>query len=106
MALKVNTHLVPAGGSNNLARPGTKLKCVRAMVVHNPGTSGCKASSVYNTYDGRARGGDDGRTASTQYVIGPDGEIVMTIPEDEVSYNTPGKWTDNIFYNDSTISAL
>lgn len=69
---------------NEYSRPGTKLDKVNGIVVHyvaNPGTS---AAANRSYFAGLAESG--ATYASSNFIIGLDGEVLQCIPADEVAY--------------------
>ena len=80
---------------NDYSRPGTELRKVNAVVVHyvgNPNTTAAQNRSYY------ARLADSHKTyASSNFLIGLDGEVLECVPVDEVAYCS--NWR-----NDDTIS--
>lgn len=71
---------------NKYSRPGIKLSSVKNIIIHwvaNPGTS---AIANRNYFEG-LKDGKNGTYASSQYIIGLNGEIVQCIPENEVAYH-------------------
>lgn len=83
---------------NPYSRPGTKREHVRDIVIHyvaNPGTS---AKQNRNYFEGlKDQSGSKTVSASSHYIIGPDGTILQCIPLDEVAYG-------NYPRNDDTVS--
>lgn len=88
----VDTDLLPV---NAYSRPGTPIKEINAIVIHyvgNPGTTAAQNRSYY------ARLAESAETsASSNFVIGLDGEILECVPVNEVAYCS--NWR-----NDDTIS--
>jgi N-acetyl-anhydromuramyl-L-alanine amidase AmpD len=77
----VRQELLPV---NDYSRPGTALKKVNAIVIHyvgNPGTTAAQNRSYYT------RLADSGETsASSNFLIGMEGEILACVPVNEVAY--------------------
>ena len=76
---------------NPFSRPGRRLKGVKAIVMHwvgNPGST-AEANRVYfkrlKEQDKKDEKPD--RYASSHYIIGLKGEVLQTIPTDEVAYH-------------------
>ncbi len=69
---------------NAYSRPGTPLEKVNAVVIHyvgNPDTTAAQNRSYYG------RLADSGETyASSNFLVGLDGEILECVPVDEVAY--------------------
>ena len=80
---------------NEYSRPGTPLKKINAVVIHyvgNPETTAAQNRSYY------ARLADSGDTyASSNFLVGLDGEVLECVPVNEVAYCS--NWR-----NDDTIS--
>lgn len=88
----VETDLLPV---NDYSRPGSALTEINTIVIHyvgNPGTTAAQNRSYY------ARLADNHTTkASSNFLIGLDGEIIECVPIDEVAYCS--NWR-----NDDTLS--
>ena len=76
---------------NPFSRPGTKLNSVKNIVIHWVGNAGSSAIGNRNYFESLK---DKGIYASSHYIIGLDGEIIMCIPEDEMAYHA-GNWDMN-----------
>ncbi|MCB1201960.1 MAG: N-acetylmuramoyl-L-alanine amidase [Leptospiraceae bacterium] len=77
---------------NKYSRPGRKLTAVKGLVIHwvaNPNTS-AKGNRNYFESLKNAAGGE--RWASTQYIVGLQGEILYMIPENEMAYHVGSTW--------------
>lgn len=69
---------------NEYSRPGTKLDAVNGIVVHyvaNPGTS---AAANRSYFAGLAQ--SKATYASSNFIIGLDGEVLQCVPADEIAY--------------------
>lgn len=88
----VNTeHLLPI---NEYSRPGTKITAVNGIVVHYVANPGTTALQNRNYFAGLA---ESGKTyASSNFIIGLDGEILMVVPIDEVAYCSNKRNNDTI----------
>lgn len=88
----ITEHLLPV---NPFSRPGHKRKDTLAIVYHWVGNAGQSSNGVARYFellsqqDRKDREPD--RYASAHYIIGIDGEIVRTIPDDEVAYHVGAK---------------
>lgn len=69
---------------NPYSRTGEKLQSVKQIVVHWVGNAGSSAIGNRNYFESLK---DKGIYASSQYIIGLNGEIICCIPEDEVAYH-------------------
>lgn len=69
---------------NPYSRPGTKLQSVKQIVVHWVGNSGSSAIANRNYFESLK---DKHVYASSQYIVGLNGEIIRCIPENEVAYH-------------------
>ena len=72
--------LAPGGPS----RPGEKLTAVNGVVVHYTGNPGTTAEQNRSYFAGLAETGET--FASSNFVVGLDGEILECVPLDEVAY--------------------
>ena len=79
---------------NEFSRPQKELQQVNAVVIHyvaNPGTS---AEDNRNYFEGLK---DSGATyASSNYIVGLEGEIIQCIPLDEIAYCSNERNDDSI----------
>lgn len=81
---------------NPYSRPGTKLTSVKNIVVHyvgNPNTSALANRNYFERLKDE-RVNVKRLCASSQYIIGLNGEIIRCIPENEVAYHA-GNYTVN-----------
>lgn len=79
---------------NPYSRPGKKLKEVRGVVVHwvaNPGASAKQIKMYFESLKDQGRAATRTRYASTQYVIGLDGEVIEMMPPEEMAYHVGAK---------------
>lgn len=83
-------HLTP----NSYSRPQLILSKVNAIVVHYVGNPGSSAIGNRNYFESLK----DKRTtyASSHYIIGLDGEVIMCVPENEVAYCSNNRNHDTI----------
>ena len=79
---------------NDYSRPGTKLHKINALVIHyvgNPGTTAAQNRTYYSTL------ADTHETsASSNFLIGLNGEILECVPADEVAYCSNGRNNDTL----------
>lgn len=88
----VSTDLLPV---NTYSRPGRTLPEVNAIVVHYVGNPKTTAAQNRRYYEGLAESGDT--YASSNFLVGLDGEILECVPVNEVAYCS--NWR-----NDDTLS--
>ena len=69
---------------NEYSRPGEKLTAVNGVVVHYTGNPGTTAEQNRSYFAGLAQSGET--FASSNFVIGLEGEILECVPLDEVAY--------------------
>ena len=69
---------------NEYSRPGEKLTAVNGVVVHYTGNPGTTAEQNRSYFAGLAQSGET--YASSNFVIGLEGEILECVPLDEVAY--------------------
>ncbi len=100
---------------NDYSRPGTSLRKVNAIVVHyvgNPGTTAAQNRSFYSNLATTHE-----TSASSNFLIGLDGEILECVPVNEVAYCSNSRNNDTISiecchpdetgqFNDETYAAL
>lgn len=77
----VERQLLPV---NEYSRPGEKLTAVNGVVVHYTGNPGTTAEQNRSYFVGLAQSGET--YASSNFVIGLEGEILECVPLDEVAY--------------------
>lgn len=69
---------------NEFSRPGTPMEAVNGIVVHYVGNPGTGAEQNRSFFAGLARSGET--YASSNFVIGLEGEVLMAVPMGEVAY--------------------
>lgn len=75
---------------NKFSRPGLKRPKTAGLVVHwvnNPGTSAQFNRDFFQSLKSGLQGTSGDWYASTQYIIGIDGEAIQTMPASEVAYH-------------------
>ena len=77
----VERQLLPV---NEYSRPGEKLTAVNGVVVHYTGNPGTTAEQNRSYFAGLAQSGET--YASSNFVIGLEGEVLECVPLDEVAY--------------------
>ncbi len=69
---------------NPYSRPGTKLEAVNGLVIHYTANPGTTAQQNRSYFAGLA---DTGETyASSNFLIGLDGQVLQAVPSDEMAY--------------------
>ncbi len=77
----VDIELLPL---NEYSRPGTALKKINAVVIHYVGNAGTTAEQNHSYF---TRLADSGETyASSNFIVGLDGEVLECVPVNEVAY--------------------
>jgi len=100
---------------NPHSRPGTALERVNGIVVHYTGNPGTTAQQNHSYFKGLAESGQT--QASSHFIVGLSGEIIMCVPLDEVAYASNDRNWDTISieccidndagkFNESTYKAL
>lgn len=69
---------------NPYSRPGTKIGKIKNIVIHWVGNAGSTAIANRNYFESLK---DKKAYASSQYVIGLEGEIIQCVPETEIAYH-------------------
>lgn len=85
------TDLLPI---NEYSRPGTKTDKIVGIVVHYVGNAGTSAVANRNYFASLATSGDT--YASSNFIIGIDGEIIECVPLGEVAYCSNNRNIDTI----------
>ena len=81
---------------NEYSRPGEKLTAVNGVVVHYTGNPGTTAQQNRSYFAGLAQSGET--FASSNFVIGLEGEILECVPLDEVAYASSQRNYDTLSY--------
>jgi len=82
---------------NKYSRPGIQLQEVNNIVIHytgNPGTSAEANRNYFNGLSEQAAGSE--LYASSNFIVGLDGEIIACVPIDEVAYASNHRNTDTL----------
>lgn len=84
--IKVREDLLPI---NPFTRPGKKLESIKGVVVHWTGNAGSDAvdNVKYFHHLSKQTDEDDARYASAHYFVGLSGDVIQTLPDDEVAYH-------------------
>ncbi|GEM_PF-7104558 len=80
--MKIERRYLPL---HKYARPGTKRKGRRAVVIHYPAASGWSADRVWRYFAYETK--TEERHASAHYIVGNQGEILEIIPRGEIAYS-------------------
>jgi len=75
-------------------RSGYKLEKVNGIIIHYIGDSGQSAANRWKYFD--TFSGKDGGKASIHFIIGFDGEIIQSVPADEVVFASGRRDVDSI----------
>lgn len=87
----VTVDLLPV---NEWSRPGTPLDAVNGIVVHyvgNPGTTAAQNRSYFESL-----ASTHAAKASSNFLIGLDGEVLLSVPPDEVAYCSNQRNSDTL----------
>lgn len=79
---------------NEFSRPGTKLEKVNGIVIHYVGNPRTTAAQNRSYFGNLAQTGE--AYASSNYIIGLQGEIIQCVPNDEVAYASNERNWDTI----------
>ena len=69
---------------NPYSRPGTKIGRIKNIVIHWVGNAGSTAIANRNYFESLK---DKKIYASSHYIIGLEGEVILCVPEEEVAYH-------------------
>lgn len=69
---------------NLYSRPGTKIGKIKNIVIHWVGNAGSTAIANRNYFESLK---DKKIYASSHYIIGLEGEVILCVPEEEVAYH-------------------
>ncbi len=101
---------------NKYSRPGIYMDKIKGIVIHYVGNPNTSAEANRNYFE-NLKYGTNNIYASSHYIIGIDGEIIMCVPEGEVAYHASKanyeyigiecchKYSDGKF-SDKTINSL
>ena len=105
---------------NEFSRPKIPLNEVNAIVIHYIGNPGTSAEANRNWFDSLAKqskGDEDLTYASSNFIVGLEGEVIACVPLDEVAYCSNERNMDSISvetchpdetgkFNDATYKSL
>lgn len=69
---------------NPYSRPGTKIGTIKKIVIHWVGNAASTAIANRNYFESLK---DKKKYASSHYIIGLEGEVILCVPEEEVAYH-------------------
>ena len=76
---------------NKYSRPGAKIGHIKKITVHWVGNAGSSAIANRNYFEGLKEGKKNAYGnyiyASSHYIVGLQGEVVLCVPEDELAYH-------------------
>ncbi len=81
---------------NEYSRPKIPLVQVNDIVIHYIGNPGTSAEANRNYFDGLSEQGADGTYASSNFIVGLDGEVIACVPIDEIAYASNSRNSDTI----------
>ena len=79
---------------NEYSRPQIPLDTVNAIVIHYVGNPGTSAAANRSYFEGLATSGET--HASSNFIVGLEGEIIECVPVDEVAYCSSSRNYDTI----------
>ena len=79
---------------NEYSRPGTPLNLVNGIVIHYTGNPGTTAMQNRSYFEGLAE--TKQTKASSHFIVGLSGEIIMCVPLDEIAYASNERNADTI----------
>ena len=83
---------------NPYSRPGDPLEQVNGVVVHYTANPGASARNNRSYFDGLAdqKDPDSATSASSHFIIGIEGEIILCVPLNEIAYASNSRNADTI----------
>ncbi len=79
---------------NPWSRPGSRLRAVNGVVVHYVGNPGTTAAQNHSYFESLAE--TQATKASSNFLIGLDGEILLNVPMDEVAFCSNSRNNDTL----------
>ncbi|MCD7776859.1 MAG: N-acetylmuramoyl-L-alanine amidase [Firmicutes bacterium] len=79
---------------NEYSRPGESTDAIVGIVVHYVGNAGTSAKANRSYFEGLARSGET--YASSNFIIGLDGEIIECVPLGEIAYCSNSRNIDTV----------
>ena len=80
---------------NQWSRPGTPLEEINGIVIHYVGNPGTTAQANRNYFESLSTG-KDGTYASSHFVVGLEGEVLLCVPLTEVAYASNSRNGDTV----------
>ena len=82
---------------NQYSRPKLPLEKVNAIVIHYVGNPGTSAEANRNYFDNLSKQSGDGATyASSNFIVGLEGEVIACVPINEIAYASNNRNSDTI----------
>lgn len=82
---------------NQYSRPKIPLEQVNAIVIHYVGNPGTSAQANRNYFDGLSeQSGEGGTYASSNFIVGLNGEVIACVPINEIAYASNNRNSDTI----------
>lgn len=79
---------------NSYSRPGIQTDIIRGIVIHYVGNPGTTAKENRDYFEGLAESGET--HASSNFIVGLDGEVIAAVPAGEVAYASNNRNMDTI----------
>ncbi|MDD6212010.1 MAG: peptidoglycan recognition family protein [Clostridiales bacterium] len=79
---------------NPYSRPGVEVKEINSIVIHYTANPGSTAKQNRDYFEGLANSGET--KASSNFIIGLDGEVIACVPAGEVAYASNNRNLDTI----------
>lgn len=80
---------------NQWSRPGTPLEEINGIVIHYVGNPGTTAQANRNYFESLSTG-KDGTYASSHFVVGLEGEVLLCVPLTEEAYTSNSRNGDTV----------
>lgn len=84
---------------NEFSRPGVNVSDVKDIVIHytaNPGSTAQNNRDYFNNLSQQTSGDTNATYASSNFVVGIDGEIIAVVPIDEIAYCSNSRNSDSL----------
>lgn len=82
---------------NQYSRPKLPLEKVNAIVIHYVGNPGTSAEANRNYFNNLSKQSGDGATyASSNFIVGLEGEVIACVPINEIAYASNNRNSDTI----------
>jgi N-acetylmuramoyl-L-alanine amidase len=99
--VNIDQRLLPI---NPFSRPGKQLNTVKGIVIHyvdNPGSTAMQNRTYWASLKNQSLNKSKAVFASADFIVGLDGEIIQTIPLNEMAYHVGAN-----FYTPEAITSL